>query len=99
QKIALGPGYQVGFAREIRRSTGAVTMAVGLITGAEQAEAILAAGDADLIAMGRAFLWDPRWPWHAAAAMGATVLPPPQYTRSAPRTAAAVFRGPGVGQR
>jgi len=99
QKIALGPGYQVGFAREIRRATGAVTMAVGLITGADQAEGIVAAGDADLIAMGRAFLWDPRWPWHAAAALGATVLPPPQYTRSAPRIAAAVFRGPKAGQR
>ncbi len=99
QKIPLAPGYQAGFAREIRRATGAVTMAVGLITGAEQAEAILAAGDADLIAMGRAFLWDPRWPWHAAAALGATVLPPPQYTRSAPRDAAALFRGPKAGQR
>jgi 2,4-dienoyl-CoA reductase-like NADH-dependent reductase (Old Yellow Enzyme family) len=99
QKIPLGPGYQVGFAREIRRATGAVTMAVGLITGAEQAEAIVAAGDADLIAMGRAFLWDPRWPWHAAAALGTTVLPPPQYTRSAPRDAAAVFLGPKAGQR
>jgi 2,4-dienoyl-CoA reductase-like NADH-dependent reductase (Old Yellow Enzyme family) len=99
QRIALGPGYQVGFAREIRRATGAVTMAVGLITGADQAQAIVAAGDADLIAMGRAFLWDPRWPWHAAAALGATVLPPPQYTRSAPRIAAAVFRGPQAGQR
>ena len=99
QKIPLAPGYQVGFAREIRRATGAPTVAVGLITGAEQAQAIVAAGDADLIAMGRAFLWDPRWPWHAAASLGASVLPPPQYTRSAPREAAAVFRGPKAGQR
>ncbi|MHB8495876.1 MAG: NADH:flavin oxidoreductase/NADH oxidase [Casimicrobiaceae bacterium] len=99
QKIALGPGYQVGFAREIRRATGAVTMAVGLITEAEQAQAIVAAGDADLVAMARAFLWDPRWPWHAAAALGAAVTPPPQYLRSAPRAATVVFGGARIGQR
>ena len=99
QKIALGPGYQVGFAREIRRASGAVTMAVGLITEAEQAQSIVAAGDADLVAMARAFLWDPRWPWHAAATLGAAVAPPPQYLRSAPRAATAVFGDARIGQR
>jgi 2,4-dienoyl-CoA reductase-like NADH-dependent reductase (Old Yellow Enzyme family) len=99
QIIALAPGYQVAFAREIKRATGAVTMAVGLITRPEQAAWIVAAGDADLIAMARAFLWDPRWAWHAAAALGATVVPPPQYSRAAPRDAAAVFAGANVGQR
>jgi 2,4-dienoyl-CoA reductase-like NADH-dependent reductase (Old Yellow Enzyme family) len=99
QKIPLGPGYQVRFARAIRRESGARTMAVGLINTSEQAQAIVASGDADLVAMARAFLWDPRWVWHAAAAIGATVVPPPQYSRSAPRDAAGVFGAAQVGQR
>ena len=99
QKIPLEPGYQVKFAREIRRATGVRTTAVGLITTAEQAQAIVAAGDADMIAMARAFLWNPRWPWHAATALGATVAPPPQYSRAAPRDAAHVFRGVKIAQR
>lgn len=60
QKIPLAPGYQVAFAREIKRATGAATIAVGLITSPEQAASIVAAGDADMVAMARAFLWDPR---------------------------------------
>jgi 2,4-dienoyl-CoA reductase-like NADH-dependent reductase (Old Yellow Enzyme family) len=99
QKIPLAPGYQVRFAREVKRASGMTTMAVGLITSPEQAQAIVAAGDADLVAMARAFLWDPRWVWHAAAALGASVTPPPQYLRSVPREAAAAFRGPKIGQR
>ena len=99
QKIPLGPGYQVQFARAIRRATGARTMAVGLINAPGQAQAIVASGDADLVAMARAFLWDPRWVWHAAAALGATVVPPPQYLRSAPRDAAGVFGVAKIGQR
>jgi 2,4-dienoyl-CoA reductase-like NADH-dependent reductase (Old Yellow Enzyme family) len=99
QKIAVGPGYQVRFAAEIRRATGATTVAVGLITTPEQAATILAAGDADMIAMARAFLWDPRWAWHAAAALGASVTPPRQYSRAAPRSAAAVFADAKIGQR
>ena len=99
QKIPLAPGYQVRFAREVRRATGLATMAVGLITQPEQAQQIVAAGDADLIAMARAFLWDPRWVWHAAAALGASVQPPSQYTRAAPRDAPDVFAGARVGQR
>jgi len=99
QKIPLGPGYQVQFARAIRRSTGARTMAVGLINAPEQAQAIVASGEADLVAMARAFLWDPRWVWHAAASLGATVVPPQQYLRSAPRDALAVFGVAKVGQR
>jgi 2,4-dienoyl-CoA reductase-like NADH-dependent reductase (Old Yellow Enzyme family) len=74
-------------------------MAVGLVTTPEQAQSIVAAGDADLVAMARAFLWDPRWAWHAAAALGATVAPPPQYIRGAPREAAGVFGGARIGQR
>jgi len=99
QKIALGPGYQVHLARAIRRATSMPTMAVGLITDAAQAEAIVAAHDADLVAMARALLWDPRWPWHAAATLGAQVQAPPQYWRSAPRAAGEVLAHAKVGMR
>ena len=99
QKIPLGPGYQVPLAREIRRATSIATMAVGLITEAKQAEAIVAAGDADLVAMARAMLWDPRWPWHAAAALGAQIRAPQQYWRSAPRNAASVIADTKLGMR
>jgi len=99
QKIPLGPGYQVPLAREIRRATSIATMAVGLITDAKQAEAIVASGDADLVAMARAMLWDPRWPWHAAAALGAQIRAPQQYWRSAPRNAASVIVDTKLGMR
>jgi len=84
QKIALGPNYQVPFAETIRKETGLTTIAVGLITEPEQAEAIVASGQADAVALGRAMLYDPRWPWHAAAKLGAQVNCPPQYLRSQP---------------
>ena len=99
QKIPLGPGYQVPLARDIRRATGVVTMAVGLITEAAQADAIVANGDADLVALARAMLWDPRWPWHAAAALGRSVPAPKQYWRSPPREAANALAGVTVGMR
>lgn len=59
-------------------------IAVGLITGYEQAEAIVATGDADLIALARAVLYEPPWPWHAAAELGGHVRAPSQYLRSQP---------------
>lgn len=99
QKIALGAGYQVPFAQTIRAATGMVTTSVGLITEAQQAEAILQAGDADLIALARAFLYQPRWGWQAAAALGGTVEASPQYWRCLPREAQAVFGKVAVGQR
>ncbi len=99
QKIPLGPGYQLPFAREVRRATGITTMAVGLITDPIQAETIVATGEADLVAMARAFLWDPRWAWHAAAALHAQVHAPPQYWRAPPRNAPGVFGDSKVGQR
>ena len=99
QKIPLGPGYQVPLAREIRRATSMATMAVGLITEAKQAEAIVASGDADLVAMARAMLWNPRWPWHAAAILGAQVQAPKQYWRSPPREAADVLADAKLGMR
>lgn len=60
-------------------------VAVGLITEPEHAEAIVANGDADLVALARAMLYDPRWPWHAAAQLGASVKAPDQYLRCQPR--------------
>ena len=99
QKIPLGPGYQVHLSREIRRSVPIATMTVGLITEARQAEAIVASGDADLVAMARAMLWNPRWPWHAAAALGAQIRAPQQYWRSAPREAWSVIANTKLGMR
>ncbi len=59
-------------------------VAVGLITAPEQAEAIVATGEADMVALARTVLFDPRWPWHAAAELGAQVAVAPQYLRSQP---------------
>ena len=84
QQIVLGPNYQVPFAARIRKETQLPTIAVGMITEPEQAEAILAEGSADMVALARGMLFDPRWPWHAAAKLGAQVEAPPQYWRSAP---------------
>lgn len=84
QQIKLGLNYQVPFAEAVKKETGIVTMAVGLITDPQQAENIVASGKADLVALARGALYDPRWPWHAAAALGATVDAPPQYWRSPP---------------
>ena len=85
QKIPVGPSYQVPLARAVKAATSMPVVAVGLITDYEQAEAIIGTGDADLIALARAMLYDPRWPWHAAAHFGAKVRPPKQYLRSQPR--------------
>jgi 2,4-dienoyl-CoA reductase-like NADH-dependent reductase (Old Yellow Enzyme family) len=83
-KIPLGPGYQVPFAAKVKAGSGLVTRAVGLIVTPEQAEAIVASRQADCVALARAFLDDPRWVWHAAEKLGASVPFPPQYARLAP---------------
>jgi 2,4-dienoyl-CoA reductase-like NADH-dependent reductase (Old Yellow Enzyme family) len=83
--IPLKPGYQVPFAAKVRKETGILTRAVGLIVDAFQADDIIAAGDADQIAMARAFLDNPRWPWHAAEKLEFEIERPPQYARSAPK--------------
>ena len=85
QQIPMGPNYQVPLAREVKRAVGMPVVAVGLITEFEQAEAIVGTGDADVVALARGILYDPRWPWHAAAHLGASVKAPPQYLRSQPR--------------
>ncbi|MGQ0800260.1 MAG: NADH:flavin oxidoreductase/NADH oxidase [Pseudomarimonas sp.] len=85
QAIAVGPGYQVPLARVVKKAIGIPVVAVGMITAFEHAEAIIANGDADLIALARGILYDPHWPWHAAAHLGASVAAPAQYLRSQPR--------------
>ncbi len=99
QKIAIGPAYQVPFARQIKQTSDLTTMAVGLITEPQQAEDILQAGDADLIALARAFLYKPRWGWEAAAALGGQVSASPQYWRCLPREAQSVFSDTRIGSR
>jgi 2,4-dienoyl-CoA reductase-like NADH-dependent reductase (Old Yellow Enzyme family) len=99
QRIPLGPGYQVPFAKAVKAQVEVPVIAVGLITEAEQAEAILQAGEADAVALARAMLYDPRWPWHAAAKLGARVFAPKQYWRSQPREHKDLFAGSAYGQR
>ncbi len=84
-KIPVGPGYQTPFAAQIRREAGIPTGAVGLITEAAQAEAILEAGDADLIFIARESLRQPAFPLLAAAALNAPAVWPVQYERAKPR--------------
>lgn len=81
-KIPVAPGYQVPFAARIRNEVGIATGAVGLITEAHHAEAILARGEADLVLLAREFLRDPYFPRRAAAQLGVTLDAPPQYLRS-----------------
>ncbi|WP_107310822.1 NADH:flavin oxidoreductase/NADH oxidase [Burkholderia metallica] len=99
QKIPLSPGYQVPFAQAVKRAVGMPTIAVGLIDEPAHANRLIEAGDADLVAMARAMLYDPRWPWHAAAELGAQVTAPPQYWRSQPREHKALFGDVAFGQR
>jgi 2,4-dienoyl-CoA reductase-like NADH-dependent reductase (Old Yellow Enzyme family) len=93
QEIPVGPSYQVPLARAVRQSCAMPVIAVGLITDYDQAEAIVGTGDADLVALARAMLFDPRWPWRAAAHLGAKVKAPPQYLRAEPRRYAGLFGG------
>ena len=81
-QIPVGPGYQVKFAEAIRKKAGIATGAVGMITEPEQADAILKAGQADLIIMARELLRDPYWPRRAAHALGEKIKPPAQYERA-----------------
>ncbi len=95
QKVPTGPSYQVPLARAVKQAVRMPVVAVGLITEFEQAEAILGTGDADLIALARTILYDPRWPWHAAAHFGARIKAPNQYLRSQPSHVANLFAESG----
>src|SRR5215470_11893066 len=99
QKIPLGPGYQVPFAQAIKEATGLTTIAVGLITQAQQAEDIVASGKADMVALARGMLYDPRWGWHAAAELGGHVAAPPPYWRAPPHEQKDLFEATSFGTR
>jgi 2,4-dienoyl-CoA reductase-like NADH-dependent reductase (Old Yellow Enzyme family) len=99
QQIRLGPGYQVPFAEAVRSGLSIPVMAVGLITDAQQAEAILSEGKADLIGIARAALYDPRWVWRAAEVLGGSVDAARQYWRCTPRGKPVVFGEIRHGQR
>src|SRR3954449_11915588 len=99
QKIPLGPGYQVQFAQAIKQATGVNTIAVGLITEARQAEDIVASGKADMVALARGVLYDPRWGWHAAAELGGEVAAPPPYWRAPPHEQKDLFGATTFGTR
>jgi 2,4-dienoyl-CoA reductase-like NADH-dependent reductase (Old Yellow Enzyme family) len=94
QRLNVYPGYQVPNAERIRRETGMCTMAVGLITQPKQAEEILTSGKADLVALGRGMLYNPRWPWHAAVELGEEFFYPKQYERSHPSMRSGDFLKP-----
>jgi 2,4-dienoyl-CoA reductase-like NADH-dependent reductase (Old Yellow Enzyme family) len=82
QKVPTGPGYQVHLAEAVRSGAGVATRAVGMIDSPLQADQIVRAGRADLVALGRAFLADPRWVWRAGAELGHDVWRVPQYARA-----------------
>jgi 2,4-dienoyl-CoA reductase-like NADH-dependent reductase (Old Yellow Enzyme family) len=82
-RIPVGPGYQVRFAERVRREAGVATGAVGLITTPEQADAVVRAGQADLVLLARQLLRDPHWPLRAAKALGVRAAWPVQYERAA----------------
>lgn len=92
QKIDLHAGYQVPFAEVIKKAVNIPVIAVGLITEAMQAEGILQYEQADAIGIARAILYDPRWPWHAAAELGETIRITPQYLRCQPHGLRALFQ-------
>ncbi|MEQ1806244.1 MAG: NADH:flavin oxidoreductase/NADH oxidase [Burkholderiaceae bacterium] len=98
QSIKPAPGFQVPFAAQVKAAIGLPTICVGLITEPEQAEAIVAGGQADAVALARAMLSNPRWPWHAAEKLGAKVQAPSQYWRAA-RDPKALFEGLRHGMR
>jgi 2,4-dienoyl-CoA reductase-like NADH-dependent reductase (Old Yellow Enzyme family) len=83
-RMKIEPGYQVGFAATVKKAVPIAVRAVGLIADPEQAEAIVASGKADMIALARAILDNPRWVWHAAERFGVKIDYPPQYARSHP---------------
>ena len=84
QQIPLGPGYQVPLAAKVRAEAGIATMAVGMITEPHQAEDIVVSGRADMVALARGMMYDPRWAWHAAEALGMETTYAPGYTRCHP---------------
>ena len=83
-KIPFAPGYNVPFAARVKKEAGIPVMAVGMITRARQAEQIIASGEADMVAIARAMMDDPRWAWHAARELEAQTPYAPNYQRCHP---------------
>jgi 2,4-dienoyl-CoA reductase-like NADH-dependent reductase (Old Yellow Enzyme family) len=84
QKIPFAPGYNVPFAEKVKRETGMTVMTVGMISQPRHAEDIVAGGQADLVAIARGMMDDPRWAWHAARELGAEAPYAPNYQRCHP---------------
>ncbi|WOE41008.1 NADH:flavin oxidoreductase/NADH oxidase [Acinetobacter chinensis] len=84
QKIDVHASYQVPFAAQVKENVSIPVIAVGLVTESMQAEGILEYEQADAVGLARAMLYDPRWPWHAAAELGETIQIAPQYLRCQP---------------
>ena len=99
QEITAGPGYQVPLAEAIKRATRVPTIAVGMISDPQHADQIVAGGSADLVALGRAMLYDPRWVWRAAERLGHPIEGPPQYWRMLPAGKNKVFASGAVAMR
>jgi len=99
QKIAIGPAYQAPFAESIKREVKIPVISVGLITEPKLAEDIIASGKADIVALARGMLNNPRWPWRAAVELGGVVKAPPQYWRCLPSGTPRIFGDAPVGQR
>lgn len=92
QQIPVGPNYQVPLSEAIKAEVNMPVIAVGLITDPHQAEAVLSEGKADAVALARGILYDPRWPWHAAAALGDKAQASPQYLRCEPHNVKGLFK-------
>ena len=99
QKIPTGPGYQVHLAAQIKAAVTMPVITVGLITDPAQAQSVLDAGQADMVALARGLLNDPRWPWRAAAQLGGTVQAPQQFWRCLPHGSPPIFGEIKIGQR
>ena len=91
QKVPFAPGYNVPFAARVKQESGIVTRTVGLITDAKQAEQIVVSGQADMIAIARGAMWDPRWAWHAALELGTEANYPPRATPCIPALRPQIF--------
>lgn len=94
QKIPIGPGYQIPLGEAIREAVDIATMGVGLITEPLQAEELIANDRVDLVALGRGFLFNPRWVWHAAFALGGQIAIAHPYERSHPAMRSGDFLKP-----
>jgi 2,4-dienoyl-CoA reductase-like NADH-dependent reductase (Old Yellow Enzyme family) len=96
QQITVGPGYQTEFAAAVKSAVDMPVITVGQISNPLQAETILRTGQADMVALARPMLFNPRWVWHAAQELGQALPYPRQYERGHPaRWGAGGLNAPG----